>query len=91
MTYNEIKEYGSISEEELKQGLIFLCNPKQKILQKENDKKPTFTSNEKITVNLSFSNNNVRVNFIPIQSHKKKTTEKTDAEKHDDKEIRQER
>lgn len=90
MTFNEIKEFGSIAEE-LKLALLYLCNPKQKLLKKENEKKPTFTSNEKITVNIDFSNNNMRVNFIPTQSYKIKTTEKTEEEKQNEKEIRQER
>jgi hypothetical protein len=40
LTYNDIKEYSSIPESELNAALIFLCNPKQKILDKENAKKP---------------------------------------------------
>lgn len=42
-------------------------------------------------MNTGFTNPNIRVNFVPVQTHKKKTTEKTDAEKVDDKEIRIER
>ncbi len=42
-------------------------------------------------MNDKFSNANIRVNFVPAQTHKKKTTEKTDVEKMDDKEIRLER
>lgn len=50
LTYTEIKEYGSIPDTELGQAMIFLCNPKQKLLEKENNKKPTFLPNEKVTV-----------------------------------------
>lgn len=54
-------------------------------------KKPQFAPTEKVTVNQGFSNNNLRVNFVPTQTHKKKTAEKNDAEKVDDKEIKTER
>ena len=86
-----MKEYSAIPEAELNNSLVYLCNPKQKILDKENMKKPQFVSTEKVSVNEGFSNNNLRVNFVPTQTHKKKTTEKTETEKVDDKEIRIER
>ena len=54
-------------------------------------KKPSFAPTEKISVNEKFSNANIRVNFVPTQTHKKKTTEKTEMEKTDDKEIKMER
>lgn len=91
MTYTDIKEYGSIPEQELNNALLFLCNPKQKLLDKENSKKPQFTPTEKVSVNATFQNPNIRVNFVPAVTHKKKTTDKTEAEKVDDKEIRIER
>lgn len=40
---------------------------------------------------MEFANNNAKVNFIPSVVNKKKTAEKTDQEKGDEKEIRQER
>lgn len=54
-------------------------------------KTPQFSDSEKISVNNNFSNPNVKVVFIPAQTHKKKTAEKTETEKMDDKEIRLER
>jgi len=54
-------------------------------------KKPQFLPTEKASVNQGFTNANIRVNFIPAQTHKKKTTEKTETEKMDDREIRIER
>jgi hypothetical protein len=54
-------------------------------------KKPQFTDAEKLVVTGNFSNPNLKVNFIPISSHKKKTAEKSDIEKNNDKEIRIER
>jgi hypothetical protein len=35
-----VKELTSIPEAELNNALMYLCNPKQKILDKENMKKP---------------------------------------------------
>lgn len=91
LTYTQVKEYTSIPEGELNNALVYLCNPKQKILDKENMKKPQFAENEKISVAQNFSNPNMKVNFIPAQTHKKKTAEKNEGEKIDDKEIRLER
>jgi ssDNA-binding Zn-finger/Zn-ribbon topoisomerase 1 len=73
---------------------MWLCNPKQKILDKQNMKTAAFQDGEKITVTQNFSNPNIKVTYTPPQTHKKK--EKDDekdkaAEKVDDKEIRMER
>ncbi len=65
LTYNQIKEYSSIPEAELNPALIYLCNPKQKILDKENKKEPKFQPEEKISVFLGFQNANLKVNYIP--------------------------
>lgn len=51
LTYTDIKEKSSIPENELNNALLFLCNPKQAILKKENDKKPQFLPTEKLTCN----------------------------------------
>lgn len=72
LTYNQIKEYTAIPEAELNPALIYLCNPKQKILDKENKKEPKFQPNEKVSVFLNFQNPNLKVNFIPAITHKKK-------------------
>lgn len=71
-------------------ALLNLCAPKLKILQKEVNK-PKFELNEKIQVNLKFSNPNIRVNFIPAPATKKKTTEATAEDVTLAKEIKQER
>jgi cullin 3 len=91
LTYDEVKNHSAIPEGELNNALLYLCNPKQKILDKENMKKPQFAPTEKVNVNTAFTNNNIRVQFVPTQTHKKKTAEKNDSEKVDDKEIRIER
>ncbi len=54
-------------------------------------KKPQFAPSEKVKVFSQFANNNLRVQFIPTQTHKKKEVGKNDTEKNDDKEIRIER
>jgi hypothetical protein len=54
LTYTDIKEYSAIPEAELNNALIYLCNPKLKILEKENMKKPQFAPTEKTNVNAAF-------------------------------------
>lgn len=56
-----------------------MCNPKQKIIQKENFKTPEFQPQEKCKIFLEFANQNVRVNFIPA------STERVDPSKIDPK------
>ena len=90
VTYEECKQLTQISDSELNPALIFMCNPKVKLLLKGNMKKPQFEPKETIKLNMVFANNNVRVNLIPVQS-KKQTVEKTEESKNDDKEIKMER
>jgi len=61
LTYDEIKNHSAIPESELNNALLYLCNPKQKILDKENMKKPQFAPSEKVKVFSQFANNNLRV------------------------------
>ena len=62
-------------DEFLKPAIIHLCNPKVRVLDKA-IKKPTLDDpNEKIKINLKFTNNNIRVNLIPTTTNKKKTAE----------------
>ena len=42
-----------------------LCNPKTKIIQKENPK-PVFGPNEKFKLNFNFESGNIRFNLMPI-------------------------
>lgn len=71
--------------------MMFLCNPKMKILNKENMKKPVFAPTEKLSVFTTFSNNNLKCSFVPTQTHKKVSADKSEGEKGDEKEIRLER
>ncbi len=93
ITYSEIKTQSTVPEQELNQSLVFLCNPKMRVLLKENLKKPQFEENENVKINIDFSNNNLKCQFIPTQSHKKKVVggPKTTAEIDDEKEIKLER
>lgn len=55
-TIQEIMDKTAISQEELKQALMRLCNPKTAILNKA-IKKPTFDDlTEKISLNFKFDN-----------------------------------
>jgi cullin 3 len=91
LTYKQVKELTNIPEGEISPALVYLCNPKQKILDKENMKKPEFVPEEKLKVTGNFVNANVKVTFTPAVTHKKKTTEKDEGEKVDDEDIRKER
>lgn len=64
LTYTEIKQKSTVAEEFLKPALLYLCNPKVKLLLKEIPK-ANFEPNEKISVNLKFSNNQLRLSLIP--------------------------
>lgn len=90
VTYEDAKQLTQISESELNPALIFMCNPKIKLLLKGNMKQPKFDPKETIKLNLAFANPNVRVNLIPVPS-KKQTVEKAEDSKNDDKEIKMER
>ena len=70
MTFTEIKDATNIPEAELKESLKYMCNPKQKIVQKENAKTPEFTPQEKCKIFLEFQSPNVKVNFIPANVDK---------------------
>ena len=91
LTYDQVKQYSSISDAELNNGFRYLCNPKNKLLAKENGKDPKFKPDEKIKVNLQFTNSNIKVIFVPAVTHAKKEAKKTDDEEMKDKEIKLER
>lgn len=54
-------------------------------------KTPKFEKDEKCTINLEFSNQNQKCNFVPVKTTKRTTEGKTESEVQDDKEIRMER
>ena len=66
LSCKEIMDRGAISESDFKEAMLKLCNPKNKVLLKENAKVPKFNPNEKISVNSKFEHNNIRLNLIPV-------------------------
>lgn len=75
LTVQELKDRCQLSDTDLNEGLLKLCNPKSKMLLKENQKVPKFTPEEKIRVNDKFESNNLRVNMVPQPSSAKMATE----------------
>ena len=71
LTVNQVKEMSGLPEQELTKQLKHLCNPKQRIIAKENPKVPKFTPEEKLTVNADFKNNLIKLTFIPKPTTKK--------------------
>jgi hypothetical protein len=65
LSYTEIKDLTNIPEPDLKEALKYLCNPRQKIIDKENSKTPEFQPNEKSRIVATFANPNVRLNYVP--------------------------
>ena len=50
-----------IEENEFLASLTHLCHPSHAVLEKANKKKPQFTADEKVKVNLGFQNNNMKL------------------------------
>lgn len=90
LSYNTIKEKTNIHEDQLKPALLYLCNPKVKLLNKEKNK-AEFEKDEKISVNLKFTNAQLRLQLLPQLNQKKKTNEPTEEDKENEKGIKQER
>ena len=67
-----------------------LCNPKIKVLCKEQNK-PVFGEEEKIWVNPKFTSNSIRMSLIPQKTVKRKTVEPTAEESAAQKQINKER
>ena len=63
-----------------KDAMMQFCNPKTVLLKKE-IKKPIFKEDEKISLNLGFKSNSIRVNLVPKKQTKKQTGELTEEEK----------
>ena len=78
-TVKDIKEKTNVPDEYLKPALIYLCNPKIKVLLKE-IKKPTLDNPaEKISINLKYASSNIKTSVMPAQAVKKKEdTDKQD-------------
>ena len=84
LTFTQVKDMTNISDKDkdLSSALMYLCNPKLKILDKENLKKPDFAPAEKMRVTANFQNPNVKVSFIPPQRQEvEKKQDKPDPER----------
>jgi len=90
-TYKELQDSILVEDRELGQALRFLCNPKNKLLLKQDISKPVFKPEETVKPNPDYSSQNIKVSFVPIQQSKRVSTEKTEGEKTDEAEIKQER
>ena len=65
ITFEELKGLTGIPENDLKNALKYMCNPKTKIIDKENMKTPEFTPQEKTKLTENYNNANIRINYIP--------------------------
>lgn len=75
LTVQELKDRCQLTDEDINEALLKLCNPKSKMLLKEDQKRPKFAPNEKLRVNEKFESNNLRVNMVPVPSTAKMATE----------------
>ena len=75
LTFTQVKEMTNIEEREIVNALIFLCNPKKKIIDKENAKKPEFLPQTKLKVTIDFINSNTRVVFLPKSQQNSKDSQ----------------
>lgn len=92
LTVSQVKDLSGLPEAELTRQLKQLCNPKMRIINKDNVKVPKFTPEEGLEVNKAFKNNLIKLNFIPKATHKKKDpTQKSDVQNQVEEEIKSER
>lgn len=71
LTYSQIQQMTNIPENQLNPALIYLCNPKNTVIQKE-IKKPEFAPDEKMKIAKVFQNPNIKVVLTPASTQKKK-------------------
>lgn len=65
LTVKDIQSRLAISEQDFTDSMLKLCNPKSKVLLKENAKVPKFAPDENIKINPKFENNNIKVPLVP--------------------------
>ena len=80
LTCAKIKDLAQVPADAFKDAMMQLCNPKIMVLKKE-IKKPIFKDDEKITLNMTYKSNSIRVNLVPKKSTKKQSSELTDEER----------
>ena len=57
-----------MTDENMKESMMKLCNPKTGIITKENSKKPVFGTNEKLWLLPNYKSPSIRFNFIPSKT-----------------------
>ena len=70
LTYSEIQTKLGLSDTNMKESMMKLCNPKTGIVKKENAKKPIFGPNENLWLNPDYNSANIRCSFIPTKTPK---------------------
>ena len=73
LTYGQIQSELGLSDTDMKESMMKLCNPKSGIVKKENAKKPVFGKDEKLWLNAEYNSPNIRQNFIPAKTPKQIT------------------
>lgn len=92
MTVSELKDLSGIPEQELVKQLKHLCNPKMKLIAKDNPKVPKFNPDEGLKVNSTFKSNLIKLNFIPKPILKRRDPNtKTEVQNQVEEEIKAER
>jgi hypothetical protein len=71
-TYGELKSRTKIPKKNLEGGLLMLCNPKMKLLEKSISKPKFESDSEIIKVNLEWKHANLNVKLISQGGAKKK-------------------
>jgi len=70
-TYAEVTEKTQIPKNKLDAGLIMLCKPGVKLLEKQKNKPVFDDPTEIIKLNVNWSSNNILVRLVPIGAAKK--------------------
>ena len=66
LTIGEVKEQCQMNDKDFAESMKKLCNPKTKIIIKEDAKKPIFNNlKEKLSINSNFENSSLRLNLRP--------------------------
>lgn len=60
LTYSQIQTELGLSDNDMKESMMKLCNPKTGIIKKENAKKPVFGKDEKLWLSVEYNSPNIR-------------------------------
>lgn len=60
MSYGDIQNELGLSDADMKECMMKLCNPRTGIIKKENAKKPVFGKDELIWLNTTYNSANIR-------------------------------